>query len=169
MSTTWIVVADRSRARIFTPVEGEHTPLDEIVHFAGRAGFVGEEKYPAETLDEVEDLVHPESEQMRQELEPDHPGRTKKSPGTSSAYETTHTDTRHQTAEDFAREIVDRLDHARQENQFDRLILVSPPLFLGVLRKKLPHALKSLVAHEIDKDFIKLSAQEIRSHLTDAL
>lgn len=168
MSVTWIVVADSSRARILTPHEKDPRPLDEIIHYAGRAGYAGPQKYPAEHLDEVDDLVHPVGQMRRQERESDRPGRVR-APGVAEPYEASHTDFNHQMAEEFVREIVEYLTHARQEHQFDKLILVAPPLFLGVLRKHIPKALKQLVACEIDKDYTKLTSDEIRTHLPEEL
>jgi protein required for attachment to host cells len=168
MSVTWIVVADSSRTRILTPHEKDPRPLDENVHFVGRAGYAGPEKYPAEHLDEVESLVHPVGQMKRGELESDRPGRVK-APGVAESYEAKHKDFNHQVAEDFVREIVEYLTHARQEHRFEKLILVAPPLFLGVMRKHLPKALKQLVTCEIDKDYTKLTSDEIRSHLPEEL
>lgn len=168
MSTTWIVVADRGRARILAPCDHERTPLDEIVHFVGRAGYVGPDKFPAEKLDEIEDFVYPEGELPQRELESDRPGKIR-AEGVGTSYQSTHVDLKHLTAEDFAREVVAYLDRSRQEHRFDKLILVAPPLFLGVLRQQLSNTLKKLVALEIDKDYTKLKTEEIRAHLPSAL
>lgn len=164
MSKVWVVVADRSRARILTPIDEVRRPLDEIVHFVGRAGYVGEEKFPAERLQEVDALVHPQGELLQQELEVDRPGRIH-AEGIATAYESTHVDRRHLSAEEFVRELVAYLERGQREHRFDRLILVAPPLFLGVLRQHLSKPLEQLVTLEIDKDLTKFKAHEIREHL----
>jgi protein required for attachment to host cells len=168
MSETWIVVADSGRARIFAPREKDPRPLDEIVHFVGRAGYAGPQKYPAQKLDEVESLVHPAGQMKRGGLETDRPGRVQ-APGVAESYETRHRDFDHQMADEFVKEIVEYLARARQEHRFENLILAAPPLFLGVLRKKLPRSLKSLVSLELDKDYTKLSPSELRALLPDEL
>lgn len=164
MSETWIVVADSSRARILTPSGEQPKPLDEIVHFVGRAGYTGPEKFSSPHLIEVADLVYPSARLQPHEVEADRPGRVK-GPGANEPYDSRHTDFNHKTAEEFAREIIEYLTHARQDQRFDELVLVAPPLLLGVLRKQLPKSLHSLVTREIAKEYTLLPADEIRDQL----
>jgi len=165
MSETWIVVADSSRARIFTPAGEEPQPLDEIIHYVGRAGYTGPEKLSSPHLHEVADLVHPASRMKPEELEADKGGRVK-GPGANEPYDSRHVDFNHQMAEEFAHQLVDFLSGARQEDRFDDLVVAAPPLFLGVLRKALPQSLACLVTREINKEYTKLSSQEIQSRLS---
>ena len=165
MSETWIVVADSSRARIFTPSGEQPQPLDEIIHFVGRAGFAGPEKLSSPHLEEVADLVHPAGRMTPEELEADRGGRVK-GPGANEPYDSRHVDFNHQMAEEFANQIVDHLSRANQEQRFDDLVLVAPPLFLGVLRKALPGSLTSLVTREINKEYTKMTSEEIQERLS---
>jgi protein required for attachment to host cells len=70
--------------------------------------------------------------------------------------------------EEFAAEVVEYLSRARQEHRFDDLLLVAPPLFLGVLRQVMPRSLSSLVTREINKEYTELSAEEIPARLSRA-
>lgn len=167
MSETWIIVADSTRARIFTPVGEERKPLDEIIHYVGRAGYAGPERLSSPHLDEVADLVHPAGRMKPQELEGDGYGRAK-GWGANEPYDSRHIDFNHQRAEEFATEVVEYLSRARQEHRFDDLILIAPPLFLGVLRQAMPRSLSSLITREINKEYTKLSAGEIQSRLPGA-
>ena len=164
MSHSWIVVADSSRARILSPSTEEPKELDEIIHYVGRAGYSGEEKTSTPKFDEIADLVHPSSRLKPQEMETDRGGRVK-GPGANEPYDSRHKDFDHQRAEEFAREIVDYLQAAFQKKQYDELVLVASPKFLGVLRKKLPAALKAIVTEEIDRDYTLLTAQKIQQRL----
>jgi protein required for attachment to host cells len=166
MSETWIVVADSSRARIFTPASEEPKPLDEIIHYVGRAGFAGPEKLSSPHLDEVADLVHPAGRMKPVDLEADRGGRVK-GPGANEPYDSRHVDFNHQMAEEFAGELVDFLSSARQEHRFDDLVLAAPPLFLGVLRKVMPPSLTCLVAREINKEYTRLTAEDIQTRLSE--
>ncbi len=142
--TTWIVVVDRSRAR-----------------------FLAAESPETNELEEVSDVVHPESQLNRQDVTSDVAGRFEVPAGGHHAGEPA-TDFKHETAEQFAQEIVSYLDKARLENAFDQLGLVAAPLFLGVLRKKMPDPLAHMVAWDADRDYTKLSTKEIRQHLPEA-
>lgn len=168
MSTTWILVADRARARILTPTDEEPKPLSEIIDFVGRAGYAGPEKYQSETMNEVDEFVHPEGQMKRQELQSDNEG-TFREVGVPRQSGDEQTDLEHKTAEQFAGEIVNHLEKARQQGQFDRLGVVAAPLFLGVLRQKMPSPLKKMVAFEIDKDYSKLKTDQIRERLPNEL
>ncbi|MGD9856384.1 MAG: host attachment protein, partial [Planctomycetaceae bacterium] len=110
-STTWLVVADRGRARIF---DGEWPALDE--------------------LREIKTLVHPEGELHPRDVESDEPGRLYEAKGPKHAAQA-KTDFKHRTAIKFAHQIVRELQKGQDENAFGRLILVAAPLILGVLRE----------------------------------
>jgi protein required for attachment to host cells len=168
MSTTWIVVADRARARILKPSDEEQKPLSEVIDFVGRAGYAGPEKQSTEKMDELEDLVHPEGEMQARELRSDR-GGTFGGTGVPRQSGDDETDIEHQSAEEFAAEIVDYLDKARQQNKFDKLGLVAAPMFLGVLRSKLTSPLEKMITLEINKDYSKLKTEEIRQHLPEDL
>jgi protein required for attachment to host cells len=143
--TTWIVVADRSRARILAAESPEANKLEEVVEF-----------------------VHPASRLSRQDVVSDAPGRFEAVAGGRHTGEP-ETDFKHETAEEFAHEIIAYLDKARLENAFDRVGLVSAPLFLGVLRDKMPRPMAHMVAWEVDRDYTQLKTNEIRKHLPELL
>jgi protein required for attachment to host cells len=143
MATTWILVADRAQARILVS--------EEAGALIGQAAF-----------------THSESHLSPQDVETDRPGRFDKT-GTAPHSGDSERDFKHQTAESFAKELVDCLEKARQENQFDQLVLVAAPLFLGVLRKTLTPSLSQMVTLELDKDYTKLKSEEIRKHLPEEL
>lgn len=142
---TWIIVANRSRARI---LQAESSDSD--------------------TLQEIADMVHPASQLSRQDVISDAPGRFAASVGGRHSGQP-ETDFKHETAEQFAREIIANLEKGRMQNNFDRLGLVAAPLFLGVLRKKLPNPLAQMVVWELDQDYTHLKVNEIRKHLPELL
>lgn len=168
MSNTWIIVADRARARILTPKEEKRKPLSEIINFVGRAGYVGPEKYPPEKMNELEEFVHPEGQMKPRDLKRDRDG-TFRETGVPRQTGDDQTDVEHQTAEQFAAEIVEYLDTARKNGKFQKIGLVAAPMFLGVLRQKLTSQLKKMIAFEINKDYSKLKTEEIRKHLPENL
>lgn len=142
MPTNWILVADRSRARVFS------------------------QRLPGEPLEEVKDFVHPESSLKKHDVVTDRQGRFSERGGARQAGDP-ETDFKHETAEKFAGELVDFLEHGRQTNQFGQLTLIAAPLFLGVLRQKLTSPLSQLTTLEIDKDYTHLKPAEILKRLPE--
>lgn len=139
MSKTWIIVAESSRARWFS-VETRHTPLVEI-----------------------EDMLNPSSKLHESELTADLPGRTVGSGGSKHALEA-ETSPKEVAALAFAKEIADRIEHARTQNQVENILLACPPKFLGLLRNQLTEQSQKLVSISVDKNLVEMDESEIRGH-----
>lgn len=69
-------------------------------------------------------------------------------------------------ADVFARAVIRSLEHAQQMHRFDRLVLVAPPGFLGLLHRHMPAGLSRLVAEEIGKDLVHEPESALRRHLS---
>ncbi len=65
----------------------------------------------------------------------------------------------------FARSMVDWLSHAQQQDLFDKIVLVSAPRFLGVLRAEMPATLTPYIVAEIDKDLINMPQRALQKEL----
>jgi protein required for attachment to host cells len=145
MNSTWIVSADRGRARIFLESD-RNTPLQEI-----------------------EDMVSPSartrtSEEYTDKLGTHAAGKSSHNTGgalPNSQYEPQQTPDEHETAV-FAKEVCGYLLKGKQEGRFDKLALVAAPGFLGALRGELDAQLKPLVAYEINKDYSHSNGQQLR-------
>jgi protein required for attachment to host cells len=144
MKLTWILVADTTRARIFT-AETSSSPLEEI-----------------------EDLSHSKSRLHDREITSDLPGKIKSVGGGGHAFEQP-TDPKKYEAEAFADTIADYLEKAHNANRFEQLLIVAGPSFLGLLRSNLPEQIKKTVRFELDKEITTLSAADIRQHLPQFL
>jgi protein required for attachment to host cells len=141
MKNTWIVSADSSRARIFE-VQGKEHHLHEIA-----------------------DLVNPEGRASGRDLRSDAegryfgPGRHAQGHSAGEASAVGHAN------EIFSREVGQYLDKARTQHQFERLVLVAPPRFLGLLRRALSDEVRNLVVEEMDKNLSWLDTRDIERHL----
>lgn len=140
MTTTWIIAADSSRARILQVTDREND------------------------IAEIDDLLNPEGRVHDRELISDahprfHGGGS--SPG-SDREETSATE--HAT-ELFAKRVGEYLDKARTSHRYDRLHLVAPPKFLGQLRKELGKEVQKLVAEELPKDLSWLKTRDLEARL----
>lgn len=144
MKLTWILVADSTRARIFTTDS------------------------PSSPLEEIEDFSHAEGRLHDREITSDLPGRIKSVGGGGHAFEQP-TDPKQHEADNFAHRVTQYLEEAHNTNRFEQLIIVAAPSFLGLLRNHLPEQIKKLVRFELDKDITMLSLADIRQHLPEYL
>ncbi len=144
MSKTWVVVADTSRARIFSA----DTPASELF--------------------ETETLAHPEARLHQGDLISDRPGRDRNS-GIGTHNMGHETDAKDESAIRFATEVCQRLEQARVRSQFNKLYIVAAPSFLGLIRKHQSPALKKTIAGEISKNMAMKDAAEIKKSLPEYL
>ena len=73
---------------------------------------------------------------------------------------------KHET-EVFARQVAEQLEQARRAAEFDRLVVMAAPTFLGVLRKVLPDAVRLQVAAEVNKDLVSEPPASVRAHIPE--
>jgi len=136
MPTTWIVAADASRARILQVADQER-------------------------LLEIENLVNPEGRLQDRELTTDANPRLHGPGGMSAREEPSAVE---HSVELFSKRIGNYLEKARTDRRYDRLYLVAPPKFLGLLRKELGKEVEKLVSDDLSKDLSWFNAREIERY-----
>jgi protein required for attachment to host cells len=139
--TTYIVVADAARARVFTRDALKLQEKESLVHAEGR-------------LHEG-DLVTDRGAHVHESM-----STTARSTGSEGAASNHH-------AELFAKEVADRLYQARVDNSMEKLIVVAPPRFLGLLREKIDGPTSKLIIHTLAKDLSKASLEDIQEAVSD--
>lgn len=136
---TWIVVADASKARILQ----QDTIRDPAI--------------------EVDSLVHPAARQPATSLASDQPGvqATAGGPGTHGMQEKVTP----RQAEDqrFAREVIDKVRHALNENRIRQFYMAAPPHFLGLLRGAMDDRVSKALVSDLDKNLSNASEDEVRA------
>ena len=144
--TTWILVANASRAALYATGGARDFEL-------------------------LAALSHPESRLKSSELSPTEPGHAGKSHGGSPRRTVLeNTAPPHEVeAEHFAVELGDRLSDGARRHAFDRLVLVAPPEFLGQLRQRLHGDAKKNLVTSIDKDYTLLEPKELQEKLSGVL
>ena len=142
--TTWVLVADNSRARFFA---------------AERA---------ASPLQEVRDLLYPEARLREGDLVTDKPG-SDRNPGAGTHGFGTEASHKQDGADRFALEVCSQLEAARNGGAFRKLYVIAAPQFLGLLRKHQSPPLRQMVAGEVDKNLTTQDSGTIRKHLPDYL
>jgi protein required for attachment to host cells len=146
MPTTWIVVADSSRARVFEVLDRN------------------------ETLRELDDLVNPAGRQGERDLRTDTRGRFY-GRGEQLQGHTAMPNTDPMTHENelFAKTVAHYLEQARVEHRYERLCLIAAPKFLGLLRDKLSKQAQHLVFQELDKDISWLDGRKVQDYVREKL
>ncbi len=137
--TTWILIADRGRARVFSRVPDK------------------------ERWTKVESFDFPEGRLREGETRTERP--TMFSIGDGRSTPEPHADFHHTTAATFSKELVGYLEKAKLEKRFDFLWVVAPPLFLGEWRDHLPNTLNPLVKREWHKDLTKHPDSQIQTEI----
>lgn len=145
MEKIWVVVAGTGRARIF-----------------GCDGRNGE-------LEEVADLVHPESRLQAREVGTDAPGRSFDSRGNARHAMSPREGPQRTEMRRFASEIADRLRDGHERGQFERFYLIAEPRMLGSLREALDDPTRSHLSGDIALNLVTHTVADIRAHLPDYL
>ena len=146
--TSWIVVSDASRARVYS----------------------GELREDAWSL--VKNFEHPEGREMSSEISPTSPpGRMQQDSATGGRRTALEPRTwpKEAEAQRFAQHLATYLEEAIAKRQFDYLVLVAPPHFLGTLKGALGRQAAKHVRATVDKDLSMLDAAELRQRLVDTV
>ena len=154
---TWILVCDASRAHFYREdAKGRYTPLESLDHVDSRA--------------------------RRQDLMADAPGRKPNGnpggvsggggPGANGGGTymgrpgaAPDTDPKEVEAQKFARELAGRLEQALNQHDYDALVLVAPPQFLGLLKSTVSTQVAKHVVDTVDKDLSWLEAPQLKERL----
>lgn len=142
--TKWVIVANSERCRVFAQEEG------------GRA------------LREKDDWVHPASRLHDSQVMSDHPGSDHGSFGQGRHPMPGKTDPKVHEQEAFAHEVCGQLEQWRKQEEFDRLVLIAPPTFLGRLRSAMSKEMQKMVVAEVDRDLTTCSVAEVQEYLGKA-
>jgi protein required for attachment to host cells len=139
MATTWILVADRARARLFSSAT------------------------PDAALAEIECFDNPDAD--TRDVTSHRPPTVNESVGPARHSIEPHTTLREKVTDRFAKSLTDTLERGRVDHRFDRLVLVAPARFLGALHDNLDKPLRDRVTGEVRKNLTTLAADEIRQRL----
>jgi protein required for attachment to host cells len=145
MNSTWLIVADNSRARFFS-MESRVGPIEE-----------------------TKSITHAEARLHEHDMTSDLPGRDSGKDGEGLHAYQNKISPKEQESINFAREITAELDKARKENKFKQFVLVAAPELLGRLRDQMSTQTRKLVCFELAKNLVHLEAIEIRKHLPERL
>src|SRR6266545_8352569 len=138
MKRTWLLVANRARARLFeVPREG-----DEPV--------------------EIADFVHPQGRAHERDLVTEGQGRYFGRGEQQQAHTVVpNVDVSRAESERFAEQLRDYLEQARTHERFGELWIMAGPAFLGILRDKLTKGVERELVLDVDKDVTMEAPRDI--------
>ncbi|GIX42248.1 MAG: hypothetical protein KatS3mg129_1981 [Leptospiraceae bacterium] len=143
MNKKWIVIADRSKARIF------------------------EYQGPGKPFKLIDKLEHPEGRLKGKDYTDDQEGETFDRVGYGRHKMEPASDPREEENKRFAGEICDYLKHAKAENKFDVLYIASGPAFLGYIKEKMDSNLNKNVQAWISKNLAHIEDREVHEYFKD--
>jgi len=114
---------------------------------------------------EVAHISDPLAHQHDRDFSSDRPGRSYESVGGQRHAIEREDDPRQREAVRFAKRISRRLDEARRKGEYDELIVVAGPPFLGLMRKEMSRPTRERVVHEVRKDLVHSPVESLRRHL----
>lgn len=145
MTTTWVLIADRSHARI-------------VAHRA-----------PGKGLELVEEIEHPEGRLRDGDIDSDVQGRSFDIAGEGRHAMSQSVLPHEQVAIAFARQLAEKVRAGRNEHRFDQLVLAAEPRFLGLLRDALDAPTRQLVSAEIHKHLLGHNDGDLERHLAEVI
>ncbi len=143
-TTTWILVANSSTAHLYTNLG------------------------PKKGLKKLREFDHSASRDKGVDLVSDRPGHYKSHGNGHGAYNPATTPKQNE-AQHFAIELAKELEQGRSKNEFQRLILVSPPAFMGMLNNHIGNHLRHLVTDSFEKDYTRSTEKELAGHLENCI
>jgi protein required for attachment to host cells len=114
---------------------------------------------------EIARIADPAAHLHDRDFSSDRPGRAYESVGGARHAVGGENDPRYHEAVRFARRIARRLDDARRKDEFEELIVVAGPPFLGLVRAELSKPTRARVVHEIRKDLVHSPLEALQQHL----
>ncbi|EMY77773.1 host cell attachment protein [Leptospira weilii serovar Ranarum str. ICFT] len=144
MKNKWVVVANRSEAKIFE-YKGSHKGLKLL-----------------------ESIENPKGRMKNRELISGGGGKHEKAQRVAFDTDSVQ-EPKRRVAESFAGQISDAISQGRKSNRFLSLVLISEPRFLGMLLDKMDRRSQSMIFHKMGKDITTTNHRVILSHLREIL
>ena len=142
---TWVLIADGARARIL------------------------ENDGPNRGLTAMDGLVFHGDHSATHDLVPDREGRSYSSHGPGRSAIDSRSDPHRDLKTKFVHQLADVLARGLEQNSYDRLIIVAPPVTLGDLRTAISDHVRALVVGEVAQDLTKIPNCEVAEHLKEVL
>ncbi len=145
-----IVVADQAQARLYDAA-GRNAPLHQVACLVDPAARLHDRDFNSDRPGRV--FNHASTPGARRGATPRHAvGGADREP-------------RKREAGLFARRIAKELKQAHDDRNFERIVVMAAPAFLGRLRRAFPASLRSVVTAEIAVDLVHQGEEAVKAHL----
>ena len=141
MTTTWILIANRSSASLF------------------------ESDWPGKSMRRVQDITHPKGRMQNKDIDADKPGRSFDSFGKGRHAMSTEQEPTEHIAQQFALDLAELLNKGRLTHAYDKLVLMAEPKFLGILRAALDKNTAALVVQTVNKELLNVKEEDLAKYL----
>lgn len=138
---TWIVVVNRTQAKVFEYANKNSSQVEFVTKLENPRGRLKSHEINADKWGFFATLLSHGSRQEKKESPTD------------------------RIAQLFAIKVADFIDECRVQKNFDDLILICEPQFLGRLRNLFSRDVKNCISREIAKDLNIVSAEDLRARL----
>jgi protein required for attachment to host cells len=142
MNSTWVLLADGSRAQLYEKGGNDHRDWKLLKAFD-----------------------HPPARQSGQDLAGNRPDAIQhQMESTAKGTEGAHGVQEYESSR-FASELSDYLHGAATRNEFSRLVVAAAPRFLGTLKAKFSKPVKERISHFLAKDYASRAPHEVAPHM----
>lgn len=146
---TWVAVVNRCEARLF---EVDDTKQKNNVR-------------PKNKLKLVKKIENPRGRLRNGEIDADRPGFSRNSFAYSGTRLSKSQEPTQRVAEMFAKNISEELDKALNDHQYDDLILVVEPHFLGMVRTELSKKTAGTISTTLHKDLVNVPDHQLQDFI----
>jgi protein required for attachment to host cells len=162
--TVWVLVADGKQASIYQLGKAE-----KVIPLPGNAKHPHYETSAALELSEVAGMHWQAQSAEEYQVGRNATGMVFESAGGARHMSAPHVDVRREVKEHFATMVAGEVNSARAKKSFDQIIVIAPPLILGVLREHFDKDTRNAIKAELQKELVNLSPSELMPHLQKAL
>lgn len=114
----------------------------------------------------LKEIYHPENKLKNIDLTSDKQGHYKTNSTTRGSY-SPDTDPKQVKITEFLREVAKELDHGRNKQAYEHLIIIAAPQTMGMLIQQLDKHVDGLVSNRIQKDMIHLTDIELLKYIKE--
>lgn len=115
----------------------------------------------------IDEFSHEENREKISEMMTDKTGYYQSDFGSGQGAYASRTDPKEIEAERFAQILATKLNKGRIDHLYQKLVVIAPAKFHGLLNDKCPRDVLNLVHHNVQKDYTKITQKELQAHLAE--